>query len=138
MNHFWATLGAGEAVNSTKSVSLNANNGANRSLTLLGNISDTDEVVHSDESQSTPTSDEPQSTYILTILTNRMVEVLTKASTPALTIDTSGALIDIKLDGTNYALWSQVVEMYIFGKDKLGYINGDFLQPPQTDPSFWK
>ncbi|KAL6323471.1 hypothetical protein AAG906_039043 [Vitis piasezkii] len=30
----------------------------------------------------------------------------------------------IKLDGTNYALWSQVVEMYILGKDKLGYING--------------
>ena len=26
--------------------------------------------------------------------------------------------------------------MYISGKDKLGYINGDFPQPPETDPSF--
>ncbi|RVW39276.1 hypothetical protein CK203_085115 [Vitis vinifera] len=44
--------------------------------------------------------------------------------------------IGIKLDGTNYALWSQVVEMYISGKDKLGYINGDFLQPEPTDLTF--
>ena len=26
--------------------------------------------------------------------------------------------------------------MYITGKDKLGYINGDFLQPEPTDPTF--
>ena len=26
--------------------------------------------------------------------------------------------------------------MYIFGKDKLGYINGDSPKPPETDPSF--
>ncbi|KAF2306639.1 hypothetical protein GH714_019993 [Hevea brasiliensis] len=31
-----------------------------------------------------------------------------------------------------------VVEMYISGKDKLGYINGDLPQPPETDPSFRK
>ncbi|KAK0592717.1 hypothetical protein LWI29_024180 [Acer saccharum] len=101
-----------------------------------------DGVVHSDEPQLTPISDEPQTTSILTELTNRMAEVLTKASTPTptptLTFDTSAALIGTKLDGTNYALWSQVVEMYISGKDKLGYINGDFPQPLQTDPSFKK
>ncbi|KAJ9128909.1 hypothetical protein P3X46_034350 [Hevea brasiliensis] len=28
--------------------------------------------------------------------------------------------------------------MYISGKDKLGYINGDLPQPPETDPSFRK
>ena len=28
--------------------------------------------------------------------------------------------------------------MYIFGKDKLGYINGDFPQPSETDPLFRK
>jgi len=28
--------------------------------------------------------------------------------------------------------------MYISGKDKLGYINGDIHQPPPTDPSFRK
>ncbi|XP_073123023.1 uncharacterized protein [Henckelia pumila] len=46
--------------------------------------------------------------------------------------------ISIKLDGSNYGLWSQVVEMYISGKDKLGYINGDQPQPPENDPSFRK
>jgi hypothetical protein len=43
--------------------------------------------------------------------------------------------IGIKLDDNNYALWSQIVEMYISGKDKLGYINGDLPQPLQTDPT---
>ena len=44
--------------------------------------------------------------------------------------------IDIKLDDTNYALWSQVVEMYISGKDQLGYINRDFPQLPSTYLTF--
>ena len=63
-----------------------------------------------------------------------MVEVLNKASTPTSAANT--ALIDIKLDGLSYALWSQVVEMFIFERDKLGYINGDLPQPVSTDPSF--
>ena len=46
--------------------------------------------------------------------------------------------INIKLDDTNYALWSQFVEMYILCKDKLGYINGDLPQPPLIDPFFRK
>ncbi|KAL6346427.1 hypothetical protein AAG906_033223 [Vitis piasezkii] len=75
---------------------------------------------------------------ILEDLTARMTEVLTKNQTQThlLTYDTFAAQIGIKLDDTNYALWSQVVEMYISGKDKLGYINGDFLQPEPTDPTF--
>ncbi|RVW97991.1 hypothetical protein CK203_029056 [Vitis vinifera] len=75
---------------------------------------------------------------ILEDLTARMTEVLTKNQTQTHlpTYDTSAAQIGIKLDGTNYALWSQVVEMYISGKDKLGYINGDFLQPEPTDLTF--
>ena len=44
----------------------------------------------------------------------------------------------IKLDGQNYALWSQVMEMYIAGKDKLEYILGDIPQPEPTDPTFRK
>jgi hypothetical protein len=28
--------------------------------------------------------------------------------------------------------------MYISGKDKLGYINGDLSQPTETDPDFRK
>ena len=39
--------------------------------------------------------------------------------------DNFGIHMGIKLDGQNYALWSQVMEMYIAGKDKLGYILGD-------------
>ena len=43
-----------------------------------------------------------------------------------------------RLNDTNYGLWSQVVEMYISGKDKLGYMNGDLPQPTETDPTFRK
>ena len=71
-------------------------------------------------------------------LTTRMTKVLTKNQTQTHlpTYDASTAQIGIKLDGTNYALWSQVVEMYISSKDKLGYINGDFLQLEPTDSTF--
>ena len=44
----------------------------------------------------------------------------------------------IKLDCHNYALWSQVMEMYIAGNDKLRYILGDNPQPEPTDPAFRK
>jgi len=68
-----------------------------------------------------------------------MTEALNRTQTSTITSEPSAAPIGIiKLDGSNYALWSQVVEMYIFGKDKLGYINGDFPQPSSTDPSFRK
>jgi len=33
--------------------------------------------------------------------------------------------IDIKLNDTNYEIWSQVADMYVSGKNKIGYINGD-------------
>ena len=46
------------------------------------------------------------------------------------------AQIGIKLNGTNYAIWSQIMEMYISGKDKLGFINGDLSPPTPTDPTF--
>ena len=80
----------------------------------------------------------PQTESILTSLTTKMTEVLSRSQTsqhppPA---DSSTTPIGIKLNDSNFALWSQVVEMYIFGKDKLGYINGDFPQPPETDPTF--
>ncbi|KAI5353754.1 hypothetical protein L3X38_006648 [Prunus dulcis] len=54
----------------------------------------------------------------------------------AITYEAFVAHIGIKLDDTNYALWSQVFEMYNSGKDKLGYINGDLPQPPPTAPTF--
>lgn len=77
---------------------------------------------------------------ILDDLTTKMTEALTKAQTSSQSpiTDSPTVPISIKLDGSNYALWSQVVEMYISGKDKLGYINGDSPQPLETDPSFRK
>ena len=74
---------------------------------------------------------------ILEDLTTRMTQALRQSlnQTPAVTYDTA-APIAIKLNGTNYALWSQIVEMYISGKDKLGYINGDLPQPDPNDPTF--
>ena len=81
-------------------------------------------------------SDEATSSSILAELTTKMTEVLNRASAPSqIGSDHTVAPIGIKLDGSNYPLWSQVVEMYISGKDKLGYINGDLPQPPQTDPT---
>lgn len=82
-------------------------------------------------------SDEVTSSSILAELTTKMTEVLNRASAPSqIGSDHTVAPIGIKLDGNNYPLWSQVVEMYISGKDKLGYINGDLPQPSQTDPTF--
>lgn len=67
-----------------------------------------------------------------------MDEALSKVQAPTVTSEPAALPIGIKLDGSNYALWSQVVEMYISGKDKLGYINGELTQPSLTDPSFHK
>ena len=74
---------------------------------------------------------------IIADLTSRMTQVLNQTQNQIMGQE-STAQIGIKLDGTNYALWSQVVEMYISGKDKLGYINGDLPQPHETDLSFKK
>ncbi|CAL2238977.1 unnamed protein product [Prunus armeniaca] len=41
-----------------------------------------------------------------------------------ITYEASAAQIGIKLDGTNYALWSQVVELYIAGKDNWDILMG--------------
>ncbi|PNX58716.1 always early 2-like protein, partial [Trifolium pratense] len=79
-------------------------------------------------------------TDLIESLATKMSQVLTQNQdqTPATTNEHSAAQIGIKLDGTNYPLWSQVVEMYISAKDKLGYINGDIAQPETTDPTFRK
>ena len=76
---------------------------------------------------------------ILDNLTSKMTEVLSRVQTSSAPItDFLMVPLNIKLDGSNYGLWSHVVEMDILGKDKLGYINGDYPQPPETDPSFRK
>ena len=79
-----------------------------------------------------------QSDSMFTELTTKIIEALSKVQTSSLSTEPPAALISVKLDDTNYALWSQVVEMYILSKDKLGYVNSDFPQPPSTNPSFCK
>ena len=73
---------------------------------------------------------------VLSELTARMTEALSKPPTSIPATDSAIAPIVIKLDDTNYALWSQVVEMYVAGKDKLNYINDDLPQPSTIDPFF--
>ena len=76
---------------------------------------------------------------ILDDLTIKMQQVLTQTQISTNSSSYNfGIQMGIKLDGHNYALWSRVMEMYIVGKDKLGYILGDTPQPEPTDPSFRK
>lgn len=45
-----------------------------------------------------------------------------------------------KLDGSNYAEWSQTVRLILDGKGKLGFLTGDVPVPATTHPNyrFWK
>ncbi|KAI5318724.1 hypothetical protein L3X38_038432 [Prunus dulcis] len=90
-------------------------------------------ILNQDPTKTTPTSTQtttPTSNQTTTLNPNQTTIPTT------ITYDASAAQIGLKLDGTDYALWSQVVELYISGKDKLGYINGDLPQPPSTAPTF--
>ena len=72
-------------------------------------------------------------------LTSKMTQMLNQTQNQTQSQSYEPAVqIGVKLNDTNYALWSQVVEMYISGKDKLGYINGEFPQPQETDPGYRK
>ena len=69
---------------------------------------------------------EKSCTAILDDLTMKMQQALNQTQISInSSSDNFGIQMGIKLDGHNYALWSQVMEMYIAGKDKLGYILGD-------------
>ena len=82
---------------------------------------------------------EKSSAAILDDLTIKMQQALTQTQISTHpSSDNFGIQMGIKLDGQNYALWSQVMEMYIAEKDKLGYILGDIPQPEPTDPTFLK
>ena len=48
------------------------------------------------------------------------------------------AIPGIKLNGQNYELWSQIMEMFISGRDKLGFITGEIKQPALADPTYNK
>ena len=44
--------------------------------------------------------------------------------------------ISIKLDGANYRVWSQILEMHIFGKKKKGCIIAIEAAPAEDDPNY--
>lgn len=74
---------------------------------------------------------------ILADLTSRISQMWNQPPNP-LSHKFVVASIDIKLNDTNYGLWSQVVKMYISNKDKLRYINGDLPQSQESDTSLRK
>lgn len=77
----------------------------------------------------------PETNTLFLEFTAKMTEALNKAQRPTSTTESSPQ-IGIKLDGSNYALWSQVMEINILGKYKLAYLNRDIPLPPPTDPTF--
>ena len=50
--------------------------------------------------------------------------------------ETSFPTISIKLDGANYRVWSQIMDMHIAGRRKKGYIIGRKVAPTENDPSY--
>ena len=49
---------------------------------------------------------------------------------------TSFPTISIKLDGANYRVWSQIMNMHIAGRRKKGYITGRKVAPAENNPSY--
>ncbi|KAM7473780.1 hypothetical protein LguiB_021023 [Lonicera macranthoides] len=46
------------------------------------------------------------------------------------------ANISHKLNGRNYLEWTQSMRLFIDGKRRLGYVNGEVVPPPANDPGF--
>jgi GAG-pre-integrase domain len=46
--------------------------------------------------------------------------------------------ISEKLTGENYSLWSQVVRLYVKGRDKMKHLTGDPAPPQSTEPTYQK
>ena len=83
--------------------------------------------------------EEKSTANILDKITMRMQQAFSQTQTSTNSgHDNFNTKIGVKLDGTNYTHWSQVMEMYIMGKDKLGYITGDVPRPELVDPTFQK
>lgn len=63
------------------------------------------------------------------VIDSNKLSMVTVHETPFLTIS-------VKLDGTNYCVWSQIMEMYIAGKRKKGYITGRKAELAETDADY--
>ena len=63
-------------------------------------------------------------------------EIAQSQQLSTLTIHETSSPIHIKLDGSSYRVWSQVLEMHIAGKKKKGYIIGRKAAPKESDSSY--
>ncbi|KAM2948537.1 hypothetical protein FF1_035533 [Malus domestica] len=77
-------------------------------------------------------------TTTLTDPTMNLTPLLPQVVTQIVHHDYSILSIGIKLNGANYGVWSQIVEMFVAGKDKLGYLFGSNPQPSTDYPAFTK
>ncbi|KAL5741415.1 hypothetical protein ACOSP7_028147 [Xanthoceras sorbifolium] len=51
---------------------------------------------------------------------------------PSIYSHDNSSKIEIKLDGSNYHLWSKFVEIFVAGKDKYGFLTGESVKPATT------
>ncbi|XP_078177452.1 uncharacterized protein LOC144571934 [Carex rostrata] len=65
----------------------------------------------------------------LVLLQRTVVQQLPIHHAPAIEGTLHPSPISIKLDGSNYVLWSQAAEMFVKGRDKLKHIKGEFNAP---------
>ncbi|KAF2323936.1 hypothetical protein GH714_004151 [Hevea brasiliensis] len=91
----------------------------------------------SKEGDHTPLTENSSTGDSLADMTSRLSQMMNQIPT-VVNQEPLATPIGVKLDGTDYALWSQIVEMYISGKEKLGHVNGDLPQPQPTDSTFKK
>ena len=47
-------------------------------------------------------------------------------------------ITNIRLNESNFLRWSQLVHMYIRGRGKIGYLNGETKAPQKEDPTYAK
>ncbi|CAL8989639.1 unnamed protein product [Prunus brigantina] len=52
--------------------------------------------------------------------------------------DSSAAPTIVKLNGTNYSVWSQLLELHVAGKGKYGYLTGASAAPAMADSNYNK
>ena len=64
------------------------------------------------------------------------LEISQSQQLSTMTVHETSSPIHIKLDGSNYRVWSQVLEMHIAGKKKKGYIIGRKAAPKENDPRY--
>ena len=63
-------------------------------------------------------------------------EIAQSQQLSTLTIHETSSPIHIKLDGSSYRVWSQVLEMHIAGKKKKGYITVRKAASKESDSSY--